>query len=176
MASRRRRAAQAPTEPGALRRIAAAAVLGAAAIAMPASGSAEELPAGCYAWPLRLHDGQPAYDGDTLYVTIPGLPPELAALSVRLRGIDTAEAGYRAQCAVERELGARARARLIAALWAARSVVFCDVGWDKYGGRIDAVAIVDGEDIGAALVAEGLARRYDGGARDSWCNQEGDQP
>lgn len=42
----------------------------------------------CYDWPLRTVDGRAAYDGDTVYVTMPGLPPELAQMSVRALGIE----------------------------------------------------------------------------------------
>jgi len=41
---------------------------------------------------------------------------------------------------------------------------------DKFAGRVDADVIVDGRPIAAVLVAEGLARPYTGGARQSWCN------
>ena len=42
----------------------------------------------CYQRPLR---GAGAYDGDTLYITMPGLPDELTRMTVRLRGVDTPE-------------------------------------------------------------------------------------
>ena len=57
--------------------------------------------ADCYTWPLR----DPAvYDGDTVYITMPGLPPDLAHMSVRFDGVDTPERGGRAQCEAEVEL------------------------------------------------------------------------
>jgi len=41
---------------------------------------------------------------------------------------------------------------------------------DEYAGRIDArVQLADGRDLGAAMIAEGLARPYDGGKREGWC-------
>lgn len=44
--------------------------------------------ADCYAWPLR----DPAvYDGDTVYILMPGLPAELARMPARFDGIDTAD-------------------------------------------------------------------------------------
>ena len=41
---------------------------------------------------------------------------------------------------------------------------------DKYLGRIDArVALPDGRDVSEIMIHEKLARPYDGGARQSWC-------
>ena len=52
----------------------------AALLALPALAHAD-----CYTWPLR----DPAvYDGDTVYITMPGLPLELARMSVRFDGVD----------------------------------------------------------------------------------------
>ncbi len=64
----------------------------AALLALPAAAHAD-----CYAWPLR----DPAvYDGETVYITMPGLLPEIARMSVRFDGVDTPERGRRAQCKV----------------------------------------------------------------------------
>ena len=54
-----------------------------------------------YAWPvLRV------VDGDTIAVDASrDLPPELARLNVRLRGVDTPEKGGRARCPFERQAG-----------------------------------------------------------------------
>ena len=68
--------------------------------ALPAGAAAE-----CYQWPLR---DTGAYDGDTLYITMPGLPDELARMTVRLRGVDTPERSWRADCEEELEAGTRA--------------------------------------------------------------------
>jgi len=123
----------------------------------------------CYAWPLRTVGGSVAYDGDTIYVEMPGLPPELAHMSVRVLGIDAPERGGRAGCAGERSLGLQARSRMIALLAGAEAVAFCNISWDKYGGRIDADVFADGLHIATVLVGEGLARWYDGGERQPWC-------
>jgi hypothetical protein len=41
---------------------------------------------------------------------------------------------------------------------------------DKYGGRVDADAsTASTPDVGGALLNAGLARRYSGGRRESWC-------
>ena len=54
--------------------------------------------AACYSWPLRTDF--PAYDGDTIKITMPGLPPEIAAISVRVAGIDAPE--IKGKCDSER--------------------------------------------------------------------------
>jgi endonuclease YncB( thermonuclease family) len=44
------------------------------------------------------------------------------------------------------------------------------IGQDKYGGRVDAdVSTSRTQDVAAALLDRGLARRYSGGRRESWC-------
>ena len=42
------------------------------------------------------------------------------------------------------------------------------LGEDKYGGRIDAEVSVTGIDVATTLIAEGVARHYDGRARLGW--------
>jgi endonuclease YncB( thermonuclease family) len=42
------------------------------------------------------------------------------------------------------------------------------VGRDKYF-RLDAEVWADGENMSTVLLAEGLARPYDGGKRKGWC-------
>jgi endonuclease YncB( thermonuclease family) len=108
-------------------------------------------------------------DGDTLAVLLPGLPPRLNPVGVRLRGVDAPESGGRAKCASERALAARATRFTHQAVIAAGSIEFGDPSWDKYGGRIDADVWIDGKRLADQLVAAGLARRYDGGKRAGWC-------
>ena len=43
----------------------------------------------CYDWPLRTSQGRMAYDGDTIYITLPRLPPSRSAMLVRVAGVDT---------------------------------------------------------------------------------------
>jgi micrococcal nuclease len=121
-----------------------------------------------YQWPVVG-----AIDGDTIKVHMPGLPHELQPVKVRVLGIDTPESGGRAKCARERELGAKASALtrfLINDARARRLVVtFSEIGWDKYGGRIDARVSIDGRSLGDTLISAGLARTYDGGKRAGWC-------
>jgi endonuclease YncB( thermonuclease family) len=43
------------------------------------------------------------------------------------------------------------------------------LGWDKYGGRFDAVVYLDGTSLGQMLLDAKLAVPYDGGRRRNWC-------
>ena len=106
-------------------------------------------------------------DGDTLKVRAHIWLGQAVETSVRLAGINAPELA--GKCDEERLLAARARDYL-ARLLADRAVSLREVAYDKYGGRV--VARVDdrtGRDLGAALVAAGLARPYDGGKRGKWC-------
>lgn len=108
-------------------------------------------------------------DGDTIAVEIPGLPPALNPVAIRLRGVDTPESGGRAKCATERKLAQRATGFTKLAIKRGRRIEFARPDWDKYGGRIDAEVWIDGVSLADQLIAAGLARAYDGGKRDGWC-------
>lgn len=138
--------------------------------AAPAVGPA--VGAECYAWPLRYARGAVAIDGDTVRITMPGLPPELAKISVRLAGIDAPALGGRAKCPAERALADRAKARLEELLTETARVSFCDVRWGRYGGRVLADVVADGHPIRFTLIDEGLALPYEGGPRRSWCTSD----
>jgi endonuclease YncB( thermonuclease family) len=103
-----------------------------------------------YAWPVIG-----IKDGDTLTVNLPGLPPALNPVAVRLRSVDTPESGGRAKCAGERKLAERATHFTRQAIAAARSIEFRQPSWDKYGGRIDADVWVDGKLLSDQLIAAG---------------------
>ncbi len=110
-------------------------------------------------------------DGDTLKIFLPGLPPELQPLKVRVRGIDTPE--LHGKCAAEkaaaRKASAFTRHLVDAAKAAEKPIYFSKIDWDKYGGRIDADVVIDGRSLADMLVGAGLARRYKGGKRGIWC-------
>ena len=110
-------------------------------------------------------------DGDTIRVdATPDLPPALARLSVRLRGVDTPEKGGRAKCERERRGGTAATAFATDAIRAARRVLIRNPAWGKWGGRVIADVLIDGRNLATALIEAGLARRYDGGRRAGWCS------
>jgi endonuclease YncB( thermonuclease family) len=122
----------------------------------------------CYDWPLREYRGNYAYDGDTIYVAIPGLPDEIANMSVRVRGVDTPE--MRGQCDSEKQLAQKARDYARQRLKSATSVQFCEPEWGRYGGRVVASVKIDGSPLDLELIENGLARPYDGKTkRQPWC-------
>ncbi len=112
-------------------------------------------------------------DGDTIRVT---------GETFRLLGFDAPET-YRARCSSERELGNRATFRLrqlVAAGGLDLERVACSCRHGTEGtmrcnyGRSCGVLTVRGQDVGAMLVAEGLARAFVCGrtscpAREPWC-------
>lgn len=108
-----------------------------------------------------------AYDGDTIRTSIRPFP-ELSALSIRVRGIDTPE--LRGQCDSEKALARKARDTLNGML-KVHAVQVVPYTWDKYGGRVVADVYLDtGEKIADIMIREGLAYAYDGGRKRSWCN------
>ena len=49
-------------------------------------------------------------------------------------------------------------------------VTLWDIRYDKFGGRVLArVETAGGADLAELLIAAGLGRAYDGGAREPWC-------
>lgn len=108
-----------------------------------------------------------AIDGDTLAVRVRIWLGQEVTTHVRVAGVDTPE--LRGRCPEERARAEAARAAL-ARIAAAGPLTLSDVRFDKYGGRIVArVTDATGADIATELVAAGLGRAYDGGAREAWC-------
>ena len=87
-------------------------------------------------------------DSDTIWIdATPDLPPELARLKVRLRGVDTPEKGGRAKCERGRRGGAEATAFMTDAIRTARRVPIRNPKWGKYGGRAIADVPIDGRNL-----------------------------
>jgi endonuclease YncB( thermonuclease family) len=106
-------------------------------------------------------------DGDTLRVKARVWLGQEVDTLVRLLGVDAPELDGR--CADERRRAEDARA-FVRRRTQDRSVTLVDVRTDKYGGRVLArVMAADGTDLGAALVAAGLAKASRGGRRVPWC-------
>ncbi|MBX3453370.1 thermonuclease family protein [Ferrovibrio sp.] len=108
-------------------------------------------------------------DGDTMEVVALIWLDQRVTTRVRLEGIDTPE--KRSKCTAERE--AAEAATKLASDWLERNkpVVLRDLSHDKYGRRVvGRVQSADGRsDLGETLIAQGLARRYDGGTKRPWC-------
>jgi len=107
-------------------------------------------------------------DGDTV---------DQGFLRYRLAGFDTPELRGRGACPETREAAHRAADRLRGLLaaagrnWRLEPVPpYTDLWTGRYGlKRRVARLTIAGQDAGAILIAEGLARPYDGGKREGWC-------
>jgi endonuclease YncB( thermonuclease family) len=107
-------------------------------------------------------------DGDTLEVEAHIWLGQGVQVSVRLRGVDAPE--FKGRCEAERVAALKARARL-SELTSGGDVRLADIGYDKFGGRVLARVIdATGRDLGQQLIADGVARAYDGRARRTWCD------
>jgi endonuclease YncB( thermonuclease family) len=111
-------------------------------------------------------------DGDTLIIgelCSPLLPGSL--LRIRVRGIDTPESRRPpAKCASEAAAGKAATLHARTLVKPGDVVRLSRPGPDKYACRIVAdVRLASGRDFGAAMIAAGHARAYDGKRKASWC-------
>lgn len=109
-------------------------------------------------------------DGDTIRVATPWLPPELGTdIAIRILGIDTPEKGGRAKCAAEAELGEEATEFAKSQIAVGDTVQVNLLQWDKFGGRVNADVFVNGQNFAQMQIERGLAKPYDGGKKESWC-------
>lgn len=100
-----------------------------------------------------------AIDGDTLAI---------GDRRVRLMGFDAPEARG-AKCPAERLLAAAAKLRMRMALASPERVRLVLSGRrDRYGRELGRL-LIDGEDVAAIMIREGLAHPYSGGRRQGWC-------
>jgi endonuclease YncB( thermonuclease family) len=104
-------------------------------------------------------------DGDTVEVRTTG---EV----IRLPNIDTPETGGRAQCAAERSAGDAATRAATQFIASANSITINRTDrQDRYGRTIGFV-LIDGRDLGEAMIADGHARPWRG-RREPWCASDG---
>jgi micrococcal nuclease len=117
--------------------------------------------AGILAAPVSAAEGWTILDGDTLRSP--------SGVTIRIANIDAPEAAGRCQCPAECSLAAKATAYVRASLSHAGVVTLRAYPRpvDRYGRQLRYV-IVDGRDLGELLIAEGLARKWEGRRR-SWC-------
>ena len=109
-------------------------------------------------------------DGDTLRVRVKVWPLIEMLATIRLRGVNTPEKGFRARCKAERAKGRRATAFVRRLLPKGAKVLLRNVRIGKYAGRrVADVYLPDGRSLAAVIIQQGLGRPYDGGHRRSWC-------
>lgn len=107
-------------------------------------------------------------DGDTIVVKARIWLGQDVETRVRLAGVDAPELAGR--CERERALARDARA-FVEDMVDSGEVVLSQIQYGKFAGRVVArVETLSGEDLSAALLAAGLARPYEGGARTPWCD------
>ncbi|WP_299985895.1 thermonuclease family protein [uncultured Ruegeria sp.] len=99
-------------------------------------------------------------DGDTI---------DHGDVRYRLVGFDTPET-YGPQCAAEKALGLKAKARLTELIETSGQIKLVIESDLDVHDRFLAVGRVAGQNVGTILISEGLARPYDGGKRQSWCS------
>ena len=105
-------------------------------------------------------------DGDTVRVSARIWVGHSVSVSVRLAGVDAPEI-FRPRCAAEKERAREAKA-FVERMLGAGELRLLDVVNDKYGGRVVArVETSEGDDVGAALLEEGLA--VEDGEMERWC-------
>jgi endonuclease YncB( thermonuclease family) len=111
-------------------------------------------------------------DGDTLEIANEFLPKELK-LFIRIRGIDTPEKSPKAKCIKENILAQKAfkftKDFIETAQNNHKKIAFTNIKWDKFGGRILATVLVNGNDLSTQLLKNKLARSYNGEKKKSWC-------
>ena len=109
-------------------------------------------------------------DGDTLKVMVHQWLDTWLTTSVRVYGIDTPEKSWRGKCDEEKALGELATA--FTKEWVkGQELYITNISNDKFGGRVDALVVrSNGEQLGEALIAKGLAKPYFGKKKSSWCD------
>jgi micrococcal nuclease len=106
-------------------------------------------------------------DGDTVRVRLQIWIGQSIETNVRILGLDAPE--IHGKCAIEREKAQAAR-RALADLLGDGKILLRHVRNDKYAGRVLAMAQnTGGTDITSYMLAQGLARGYQGKKRGKWC-------
>jgi micrococcal nuclease len=109
-------------------------------------------------------------DGDTVEIAVDFLPDPLPPkLSIRVIGVDTPEKAPRAKCEAEAKKAVEATRFTQRAVAEAKEVDIHIKSWDKYGGRVLGMVVLDGNGLSEMLIDAGLARPYKGEAKSSWC-------
>ena len=113
---------------------------------------------------LRQQKNLYCHDGDTCYVTIDGQDAK-----IRLLELDTPEISL-PKCDAEFELASKARDFINNLIKNAKTIEF-ETDYERdYYGRILSYLIIDGEDVSALLVREGLGVVYKKGHKMDWCS------
>ena len=104
-------------------------------------------------------------DGDTASIRVDCGFHIYTEQTIRLMGLDTAELHSRDTTERARAAAAHIRASVLLPPGAACTVVTAKNPVDRYGRWLATITTATGVNVNAVLLAEGLARPYDGGAR-----------
>ncbi len=108
------------------------------------------------------------YDGDTFRAFIDGITPIGESTPIRIRHLDTPE--IRGHCAKEKALAIEARDIASKILFKANSITLSNLAYDKYNRLLATVTIDNQYSFDKSMIQLELARPYDGGKRNGWCN------
>lgn len=129
-------------------------------IGMARARAAEVVPGPVWADVVRV------IDGDTLVVAARPWPDLTIDATVRLAGVDAPE--MRGACPAESAMAVAARD--LARVVVGDRVRLHAIGRGKYGRVVAEVFNEAGDSLADVLLAAGLARAYDGGRREGWCD------
>ena len=108
------------------------------------------------------------YDADTFRVSLKDWPEYLGDdISIRVRGIDAPE--IRGKCESEKVKARAARDYVRQRLSKSSTISLHNIEPGKYF-RLVADVQLDGTSLAQELINQGLARSYDGGHRQGWCD------
>ena len=103
------------------------------------------------------------YDGDTIVARVDVWPRITAEVSIRLRGVQAPELGWRAGSACEREAAEEAKSFVVANL--PPRFIVQQVHEGTYPGRVIADVIIDGVSLSDLLLTHGHAIPWNGKGR-----------
>ena len=107
------------------------------------------------------------YDGDTFRVDVDSLPPIVGKnIPIRLKGVDTPE--IQGKCQYEKNLALKARDFVRSKLANAQEIKLYRLQRGKFF-RVVAEVMLDGVSLEQELLDNGLAYKYNGGKKSSWC-------
>jgi len=113
-------------------------------------------------------------DGDTIVVRAHIWLGQTIESMVRIRGIDTPE--IKGKCEFERQKADEAK-NFVEKMVDGKDIFLEQISYDKYGGRVVAIIKTKGnKSLAEEMINKGLAREYQGKAKQRWCKNQTDKP
>lgn len=105
-------------------------------------------------------------DGDTFIINIKNIPDVFGEeIAVRIRGIDTPEVNDKRE--EIRNIAIKAKEELEKLFNNGNKIILYNLGRDKYFRLLASVKVGD-IDVSEHLIKKGLAKKYNGGTKESW--------